>query len=280
MRAASNDNSIIAFIHIEKACGTTLHHVFRNQWPVSYAYLAPRRRWKHINRGLWSAAEAARFIERFPYIKAVGGHSLAPHIDYESSTGRTFNYITFIREPISRYTSHFKYQRDVMGIERTPQDFLNDNQFDNCMTRRIAGEDNAAKAIEIIESKKIVVGLLEDFDRSLVFMSQKLSLPDSFFHYEVRNKSGEKEAVNIFNTDAVLQRNEQDQELYRYVRDVIYPKQIASYKGDINQALIKFTTDNNNYQFSSIKRYVSAAVKRLLYEPFQKWDSRIVEAEL
>ena len=31
--------NVVAFVHLEKACGTTLHHIFRNNIPLQYAQI-------------------------------------------------------------------------------------------------------------------------------------------------------------------------------------------------------------------------------------------------
>lgn len=271
--------SIIGFVHIEKACGTTLHHIFRSNWPLAYAHLAPRRGWTHSHGGIWRTEEAHSFLCRFPYIKGIGGHSFAPYLDYNKATGRSFKLITYLREPISRYVSHYKYQRDVMALNRTFEAFVQSKDNDNCMVRRIAGEDNVSKAIDILEEKQITVGLLEDFDRSLLLIKRSCIEFDIQFNYKIRNQAIKKEESESFEklNGVIEEKNQLDVALYQYVREHIYPKQLQAYEGDIEADLKVFRSENEHYKLSGIKRYFSAALKKAVYEPSQRNMSKLAE---
>ena len=61
---AIRKKSLLAFVHIEKACGTTLHHIFRNNMPLSYAHIRPKGSWKDDSLRVWQVNEAVALLKK------------------------------------------------------------------------------------------------------------------------------------------------------------------------------------------------------------------------
>ena len=105
---------MFCFIHIERAGGTTLHYIFRNNF-LRYLTLTPWSYWANKGENVFSKHEAKWLFRLLPFTPGFGGHTTRCYLDYEEVVG-ALNYITFLRDPIRRYKSHYNYQRKVMNI--------------------------------------------------------------------------------------------------------------------------------------------------------------------
>ena len=117
---------MLCFIHIERAGGTTLHYVLRNNDPLRYLTLTP---WFYEANepGNWLTADELQWLRRLlPHTRGIGGHPPRSFLDYEAAVGEPLQYFTFLRDPVKRWTSHYNYQREVMGVPWTAEAFLDD----------------------------------------------------------------------------------------------------------------------------------------------------------
>ena len=93
----------------------------------------------------------------FPYINGIGGHTVRHYFEYERVIqSKEVKYLTFIREPISRYLSHYHYQKNVMGIDWTLESFSESNNFRNYQTKKIAGYEDLNVTKKIISKNMIL----------------------------------------------------------------------------------------------------------------------------
>jgi len=265
---------MICFVHIEKAGGTTLHYLLRNNF-MSHLTLTPWDYWTNNNHSSFQKEEAKYLFKFFNFVKSFGGHTTRSYLNYESVIDDCVDYITFLREPVSRYISHYNHQKNVMKIDWNIESFLKEKRFDNFMTKRIAGREDIDKAKQILNEKFSFVGLIESFDESLVLMRNELPYYNFNINYEVKNKSkNENYQVNPKLTDSnmlneIKKRNELDIELYQFAKTSIFPKYQERYKGNMEDTIHDFQNANMQFKFNKIKHFVCILYRWLLYRNFE-----------
>ena len=172
----NSSNNFIVFIHIEKAAGTSFNHFLRNNIS-SYKTLNNPLFFSKKYQGIFTKKMLQRLIQQYPNIKGIGGHTLRPYLDYESCIkNNNISYITFLRNPIDRYLSHFNYQNAVMGKDRKLEEFIEHEEFSNFQTKKIAGNNNIDEAKSILTNDFDFVGTTEYFKESIQLLIEKFPL--------------------------------------------------------------------------------------------------------
>jgi Galactose-3-O-sulfotransferase len=267
---------MLCFVHIERAGGTTLHYILRNNY-LSFLTLTPSL-WSNDPASVFTASDLRTLTRCLPFTRGFGGHNTRVYTDYESVAGRPIRYVTFLREPIARYRSHFQYQVMAMGVPWTIGSFLDEPRFANFMTVRIAGEQDVERAKELLRDRFAFVGLTERFDASLLLMARALGLRGFDLRYERQNVGrgrGEVASPASATIDPELEaelraRNHLDLELYRYARDVLYPAQVARYGETLDDDVAKLRRDCQGFQFSRPRRYAWGTYRKLVYQPIER----------
>lgn len=251
-------NIFICFIHIEKCGGITLHHLIQNNFPL-YVNLRSWYYWSNEPGKYFKESDFKKTLNFFPFIQGIGGHTTRTYGGYNNIINRKIFYLTFLREPISRYISHINYQRQVMGINWTLDDFLSDERFDNYQTVRLTGESDVLKAKQILTDQIDFVGIVEHFDKSLLLLNSKYPTLFREVNYSRKNTTEIKENtisfknLNEIQKQRVIENNKLDIELYNYCSKNIFNKYLEGYVGDIEQDLLKFKSDNKNYSYPPIR---------------------------
>jgi hypothetical protein len=262
---------MLCFIHIERAGGTTMHHIFRNNF-LSFLTLTPSL-WSNEPGATLTAAELHGLLRALPFTRGFGGHSTRVYAGYERASRQPIDYITFLRSPVSRYISHFHYQVNTMNIPWTVESFLAEPRFGNFMTIRIAGAPDVGRAKELLRSQFSFVGLTERFDESLLLLRDSLNLPTLDVRYELQNvgRSGETRTIGDLGRPEVVEeirsQNRLDLELYEFVRDELYPESLSRYGPNLGTDLQHFRLHNEGFRFSRSRRYAWALYRKLGYEP-------------
>ncbi len=265
---------MICFIHIEKAGGTTLHYLFRNNF-MSHITLTPWDYWTNADDNSFQTMEAKHLFTFLRFVKSFGGHTTRSYLNYESVMDDRVDYITFLREPVSRYISHYNHQKNVMKIDWSIHSFLKEKRFDNFMTKRIAGSEDLDKAKRILDEKFSFVGLIESFDESLLLMKNELPEYNFDVRYEVKNKSNNKNyQSNAQLTDKTIlneikKRNQLDIELYRYAKSTLYSRYKKRYKDDMETSIRNLENENMKYKFSKAKHLICVLYRWFLYRNFE-----------
>lgn len=256
---------MICFVHIERAGGTTLHYVFRHNY-FSFVTLTPWNRWTNEEANVFTAAEARALFRLLPFVKAFGGHTTRSYLGYEDAIGKPIQYVTFLREPVSRYLSHFKYQNRVMGISWTMDEFLNEPRFDNFITTRIAGCEDLELAKQRLAEDFLFVGLTGRFDESLVLMKHLIDDRDFDIYYSARNAVPEVSREMDLGPwmDRIREQNALDIELYRFVEETLYPRFITQYGPSFEADTAAFRSHNTGNRFPRWLK-VSRGVYRMLF---------------
>ena len=209
---------MLAHVHIMKTAGQTVCDILRRSFGANHC---------DLRCGELATMREVQFARRFyPCLKSVSGHSVRPWSDLAQIEGIRF--FTFLREPVARCLSH--YQFDLVR-NRKSIDFLSwlDGRR-NYQTKFLCGSESALQAIEMIEQRIEFVGLVEDFDASLQMLQRWVGEPLTL-DYRSRNvarKRCVKDEVlsNPVYVEALQDGHQADIELYRYVVEEFYPKQL------------------------------------------------------
>lgn len=250
-------NRILVFVHIEKAAGTTLNHILRSNFLFRHVDVRP---FSGQSGKVFQPSDFRRAKKLCPWIKSMSGHSIYPAHMLREVAG--LQYITLFRDPVKRYLSQFQYWRERLNYDLSFEHFLTREHSFNLQTRKIAGEVNYQKAIKILESHFFHIGIVEQFDEFLVILKQRLK-PMSFNPgYRLQNigsTSSEwlstKKKIEAQYQNEIIARNLVDIELYKYVNEVILPRQRQDYGLGLKKDLTLFKQKLETFQWGP-KRYL------------------------
>jgi hypothetical protein len=187
-------------------------------------------------------------------------------------------YLTFLREPLKRYASHFNYQCHEMGVDWTPESFLAERRFDNFMTKRIAGAFDVELAKKRLAEDFAFVGLAERFDESLLLMRRTLGLDGFDVRYERRNASRDpayhRRSQDLLRDDGFVEearkRNALDLELYDYAVNEIYPRFVDRYGPALADDVDDLRFQNAEFRFGWLRRACWTAYRGLVYSRLER----------
>lgn len=266
---------MICFIHIERAGGTTLSYLFRSNRPMGYIALTPWFYWPDEPGAEFTLGEARVLLRVLPRVWGFGGHTTRSWLRYEEVLGRTVRYVTFVRDPVERYLSHWVYQRDAMEIPWSLDDYLAEPRFSNLMVRRIAGAEDLSEARRALAEDFAFVGLTERFDESLVLMKHTLGLDDLQLAYRSKNAghAPRSERKSYLEDPKIRQRvvenNALDLELYAFVRDKLYPRFREGYPGDLAADTARLGEARRRLRTSRIPRLMWVGYRFAGYRPLE-----------
>ena len=274
-QGASMADALVCFVHIEKAAGMTLHAIFRNNWPLQYLTLVPWYRWSNEKGGELQPDELRRILTLLPWTRGLGGHTVRPYLDYEAAVGREIRYITMLRDPITRYLSHFEYQCGVMGQDWTLDSFMNERRFDNYMTKRLAGDFDLDFAKEQLERKFTFVRLMDRFDESLILMASAIGAKGLDLRYTKQNvrvkpKVQPKKELSEGVLKRIRENNALDLKLWDFVVDTLYPTYVERYRGNLESRLSQHAESIRDYRFPRYRELMWQAYRNGLYRHIEQ----------
>lgn len=216
LNSANKMVPLVAFVHIEKAAGTTLIHILRTIYCGAYLDVRPLTK---CSNGVFASRDLKAVRMIVPGLRCIAGHSIVPYSDLSD-----VNYITLLRDPVKRYLSHYQHWVERKGLQLTFEEFLDNEEMSNFQTKKIAGSDDVDKAKALLRNRFLLAGCVEEFDAFLVLLASLTSLPRRYFWYVEENK-----ALNTVikrpdydkYREAICQNNACDIELYEYVRGVL-----------------------------------------------------------
>ncbi len=173
-----------------------------------------------------------------------------------------FTYVTVLRDPVERVASLYHYIRNThrhFAKERIADLSLSEfarsefsrsltSELANHQTRVIAGwERTRAESPAMLEQARenivnhfAVAGVHERFDEALVLLRRRLGLR-SVVHVPLNVGDSEKHGPpTSSDVEAILERNELDGQLYRFVRDRFGDAVAAEDPGDFAAELARF----------------------------------------
>ena len=135
------------------------------------------------------------------------------------------HYITLLRNPIDRYMSQFFYSREYREKTWDFPRFLEVEPNHNFQVKKIAGGDDLDAAKQILRDRFLAVGLVENFDEFLADLALVLKprkrLDLFYSRANVRRNRTGFHGIRDQYLSAIKERNRNDLELYRFVRDRI-----------------------------------------------------------
>ncbi|MEL6779903.1 MAG: sulfotransferase family 2 domain-containing protein [Cyanobacteria bacterium J06597_16] len=254
MQHSSPEQPLVIFLHLPKTAGTTLKHITRRQYSPSETfefYSVTRQPAKGIN-GFISLPEKRK--ENMKFVTGHIGFGLHQFIDKPST------YITVLRDPIKRVISFYHYlqrtnpnHQSLEGIDSLERFVQSADLVRNDMTKYLsnvkmktqlaykggdAPEDRITCTPEDLEQAKenlrthfSVVGLTEEFDKTMVLIRRKLGW--QVFPYLNANVAKKKTSSRAVSEEAMAllkEYNSYDVELYQYAQS-LFQAQISA-QGD------------------------------------------------
>jgi len=263
-------DKIICFSHIPKTAGTTINLLLRRYF--GYKLIAVEHRARK-NQVTYQLDDLKIDLKLHPPCKCITGHTLKPFVNFHDLEKKMF-WVTFLRKPEKRFISHYIHQK-TSGISKFDLDFIEWGRTyhrSNWMVRMIAGEESLSKAIDILEEKFRFVGLVELFDESMELFTNIFDLDGFNLNYKnkkmvVRNNALKEEIYHNYPKyeSYILEQNNLDIELYRYVKDTIWSRQIIEFP------LTKNMTKNNNRSIKEQSNLLAFKLYRnMIYKPYLK----------
>jgi hypothetical protein len=233
---AGMTSETLIFLHIPKASGTTMRSVIEPHYGPDQVYCI-----YEDNRPFHSMAEFSQLDDGAKAkIRAVIGHvnyGLHRHLPNKST------YCALMRDPVARVISYYHHRMchhpDWNNNNVSLLNFLSsrDPQTDNHQTRILSGvspkygactDEMLWSAVDNINSKFCLVGLVERFDESLLLLGKLLGWSDwNALGYAKQNVSINKPREGYFSQleiNTVKNHNRLDVMLYSYVRKLFEAK--------------------------------------------------------
>lgn len=255
---------MLVFIHINKTAGRTVRYMLRSSFGVRHCEVETRR--VNGEKQPFSSADLRQLRKLYPRLESIAGHSVTGNINLEEH-GTRFDYFTFVREPLKTCASRFQYNvqyrghKDLVFEEWIERDWTRNNQ-----TRMISGTTDANDAIRMIKEKQIFVGLTEHFDESILMLKRLLAndLDISYKRVNVAqdNKLAQALLTNERTRQLLIEANQADLELYRYITEELYPAYRREYGPTLEADVADYKrTRRNSFNYwnltlSRLKQYV------------------------
>lgn len=217
---------ILAFIHVAKTGGRTVETMLRSTYGARYVHAEqwiPQDPEQTIQK--YRESDFRRLKRLCPFMKAVGGHSVT--LWSEIDKVQPVRWFAFMRDPLKRAASHYQFHQRNTPKPKSWEEWLSWDVPRNHQLRAFYPGDDPVEAIAMIKEKRVFIGLLENFDESLV-MLKKLVAPELHLGYQRANIAENNEiAAEILSSSEKLSQlrslHEGEFELYDFVKNELYP---------------------------------------------------------
>jgi hypothetical protein len=244
----SGSRRLLVFVHINKTAGTTVRYVLRSSYGARHCDVEP---W----HGAWteppfSTSDLQRVRRLYPRLASIAGHRVSGHVDLEEP-GTDFRYLTILREPVALCASRFQYRLDHRKrTDLSFEEWIQKDWVRDAQTQRIGGTSDVNDAISVIAQKEMFVGLTETFDESMVLL-RALRAPDLDIRYAPVNVAKRSEVARGLLADAttramIVDANRADLELYRHVKDELFPALRREYGPSLGGSVAAFREASGN----------------------------------
>lgn len=238
-RQSVPEGTVLVFLHILKAGGTTLNNIVESHFERRQTYATSAT-------GLHPDGNLDGFFELSPAerarIRLLNGHlgfGIHEHLPNQAV------YITMMREPVARIVSQYNFERklatsplyehlqsgemDITGFVRYHADA---GEMDNLQTRMISGNWHKRGfgpcTPEMLETAKrnlrehfAVVGLTSQFDASHLLLKRYFGWPVAFYRRaNVSKKHVRREDLPADAVETIRDYNRFDLELYAYAQEL------------------------------------------------------------
>ncbi len=258
---------MLAFVHIEKAAGTSVHQLMKRWYGARYC---PVERWR-LTDELYSASDLRRLRRIYPRLEAIGGHWIRPCGDLEQAAPG-LRWWTILREPLARCASHYQYQ--VQEMERTEpfERWIADPHYRNFQTRKLVGSEDADAAIRLLEERFLFVGLAEHLAESMLLLRRRLG-HDEWPLVLTRENVARADAIkeDLLGDPprrALLEEaNRADRRVYDYVAGTMFPRWRAEY-GEALERDLRSLRESPPAPGLDLRRRASDLKRWALYKPW------------
>lgn len=268
------NREFIAFVHIEKAAGTTLNHILRLNFFLKHCDVRPLSKYRIDT---FSCSDLKKYIQINPFIKSISGHSIKPYSNLKNEFD--IKYITIFRNPSERYVSQYLYLKKIGRINYTFESFLSDERYSNFQIKKISRNENFNEAKKVLEKTFLLIGVTEEFDKFLVQLQNKITDFQFLPFYSKQNitnmGSGNPQKKLLKNYNSKIQeRNAKDIELYQFVKNVIIPKQDQAFNPKVHTDIESFKK-RNQYFKKNYRRYIDYIYRKTYLDPITKMIRRV-----
>jgi hypothetical protein len=266
-----NDQSFLAFVHIERTGGMTLNHILRRIFFLQKVEVRPLSK---TSNKIFCAKDLKKILLVNPFIRCISGHTIRALSDLRKIVPN-IKFITIMRKPVERYISHYLYLKYWLKNFYSFEEFLKNEVYSNLQTKMIAGENSADRAKTVLEDYFLLVGSTENFNEFLLLLQNELEINISLFSYKRQNTSLQKNPKSksdldkIYSKyfDAIKERNKNDIELYDYIRNEIFLRQKREYGPDFEIDFENFVLSLNQNKPKMARSYIDYIIRKAYYEP-------------
>jgi hypothetical protein len=259
---------LLLFLHIPKTAGSTLRHIIERQYPPDAILIQHQ---PTIHQVLQALPQGR--VDRLHVVMGhlwFGAHALLP---------RPATYLTVLRDPIDRIISHYYF------VQRDPEHYLHQivqgmsleeyvtsgcsTEIYNDQTRLLVGApiETGQPSAEILAVAKqnldrhfAVVGLTEEFDRSLILMKRCFGWRSPFYIKRNVTRHPTKAKISPATLQVIEQHNQLDQALYRYAQ-ARFREQVETQGPSFEQEVRRFKTLNASY--GKLQDFIISAAKKV-----------------
>lgn len=215
---------LFLFVHIEKCGGTTLVEMLRRNFVLRHVDIIPLDRSADYveERDLDSA------LRKQPWARSFAGHSIRPYCDFGRRTPQ-LNFYTLLRDPVSRAYSDYLHDCTRRGFTGSIADWLQYDDRHDFQVKALSANGDFAEAIQILDQRIGLFGLVEEFDDFLVRFNRYVAPHPFPLHYErlnqamltrgrKRGQSPSRPKLSDADRERFVAANQLDQQLYDWAK--------------------------------------------------------------
>ena len=263
----------MAFIHIEKAAGTTILDILKRSFGMQHWDTKTIRRKHYLD--FFSVADYHRYRIIYPRVISIAGHDIKPYSDLEKQF-INLHYYTFLRDPVKRCASYYQYLYRIGKMRaKSFEEWIAKDEFRNFQTKKLVGQNDVGKAIRMIQKKKIFVGIVENFDESL-FMLRRFFAPSLDLDIRYRKKNVAPDNLikdrllnNRDTMQMLIEANQLDQHLYNFVKKELFPQQQREYGVISREDIEALRVAQNKPLGKNLAVYGYLLKRTLIYKPIR-----------
>lgn len=264
---APPEKPTIAFVHIQKAAGTTLKFILKNSLGIRHLDVNPLD--PPYDRP-FNRDDLAFALSVNPRLCSISSHEL---IDPTRHLGGAVLPFTMLRDPVRRSLSH--YQDKVVRGRRdlSFDNFIDDPANRNFQVRKIAGQEDLQAAMALLRDRYFFVGLAERFPESVRVLEALCPYPLDI-RCRPQNVAGDRAISEALLSDPgqlrrLQEANRLDQRLWDFVCRELLPV-LADRAGTRGiPSLPRLPAAIPPWRF-----HASRAYHRLVYRPLLKRERR------
>ncbi|MFO7653997.1 MAG: hypothetical protein R6X25_09275 [Candidatus Krumholzibacteriia bacterium] len=267
---------LLTFLHVAKTGGRSVETALRSTYGLRYVHAIPWRRplgpgeeGRPLATATYDHRDFRRLQRLSPGMRAVGGHALTVWSGLHEL--RPVRYFAFLRDPVRRMASHYQFHRTTVSRPLDLDAWLRWQEPREHQLKFFSRSADPQEAIETIQRHGIFIGLLEEFDASLVLL-QRLLAPELALGYRRTNRAANNEVARALLDDpkerarlATMVRGEQV--LYDWVRSTWYPSQVERYGAGLESAVARLQAEPE----AGFKRWNDALNRACVRFWFNPW---------